>query len=308
MSTPEQRATDSPLNVKDASPANDEKKRCSCDIYDGNNDAKGYSWLGAGRGAIVMANIFLFQSLLALATEAAGCELGTPCENTIYGLRPASWVSNIQTFTSIGAALTMPVFGAVVDFSDYRRAAGLFTAGIMIAIQAVQIYTVPATWLTMLILQAVGVIFYYAQLVALYAYLPEMKRDVGEHKMAGFTSNFQLVQFASQAAFLVAIAAITIIMKNPGAVLTAQISQGLNTAVSLVFFGIGWLKYLGARKAVRAIPEGRSMLLEGFRNNFKTMIKIQKNFKKGLRWFFLALAFGQAAAQAITTLDRKSVV
>jgi len=302
MSTPEESAAHSPLDVKDASPANDDKKSC-CSIYDGNNDAKGYSWLGAGRGAITMANIFLFQALLALATDAAGCELGTPCENRVYGMRPASWVSNIQTFTSIGAALTMPLFGAVVDFTDYRRAAGIFTAGVMVAIQAVQIYTVPSTWLPMLILQAVAVVFYYAQLVSLYAYLPEMKRDVGEYKMAGFTANFQLVQFASQAGFLVIIAVITFVLKNPGAVLTSQISQGINTTICLVFFSIGWFKYLGTRKAVRTLPEGHSMLLQGFKNNFKTMINVHKNFKKGLRWFFLALAFGQAAAQAITTLS-----
>jgi MFS-type transporter involved in bile tolerance (Atg22 family) len=217
-------------------------------------------------------------------------------------MRPASWVSNIQTFTSIGAALTMPLFGAVVDFTDYRRASGIVTAFVMVAIQAIQIYTVPATWLPMLILQAVAVVFYYAQLVSLYAYLPEMERDVGQNKMAGFTGNFQTVQFGSQAAFLVVIAIIVFVTKSD-AVLTAQISQGINTATCLIFFSIGWFKYLGSRNAVRKLPKGHSLLLEGFRNNFKTMLRIHRHFKKGIRWFFLALAFGQAAAQAITTLS-----
>lgn len=145
----------------------------------------------------------------------------------------------------------------------------------------------------MLLLQAVAVVFYYAQLVSLYAYLPEMKRDVGQEKMAGFTSSFQSIQFGTQAGFLVVIAGIVFAVKS-GAVLTAQISQGVNTVCVSIFLSVGWLKYLGSRKAVRELPEGHSLILEGFRTNFKTMVNIQKHFKKGIRWFFIAIAFGQA--------------
>ena len=147
--------------------------------------------------------------------------------------------------------------------------------------------------LPMLLLQAIAVIFYYAQLVSLYAYLPEIERDVGQTKMSSFTSRFQTIQFGCQAGFLVVIAVI-IFASGSGTVLTAQISQGVNTVFVSVFLGIGWLKYLRPRDAVRELPEGHSIVLEGFRNNFKTMIKIQKHFKKGIRWFFLAIAFGQA--------------
>ena len=135
----------SALEVEAASPEEPKKKCCS--LFDGNTDATGYAWLGAARGTIVMANIFLFQSLLYLASEAAGCsEEDIVCDKEIYGLKPASWVSNIQTFTSIGASLTMPLFGAIVDFTNYRRAVGIATAAIMTAIQGVQIYTVSSTW------------------------------------------------------------------------------------------------------------------------------------------------------------------
>ena len=134
----------SALEVDAAAPEETKKKCCNC--FDGHRDATGYAWLGAARGALVMSNIFLFQSLLKLASDAAGCVDGGVCNNTIYGLRPSSWVSNIQTFTSIGAALTMPLFGAIVDFTKYRRACGIATAAIMTTIQAVQIYTVASTW------------------------------------------------------------------------------------------------------------------------------------------------------------------
>ena len=127
MSAPKE--TETPLEVGAASPE-DKRNCCSNNCsFGGNNDAKGYAFLGAARGAIVMSNIFLFQSLLYLATEAAGCEQGTVCEKQVYGLRPSSWVSNIQTLTSLMASLFLPCFGAIVDFTNYRRATGIATAG-----------------------------------------------------------------------------------------------------------------------------------------------------------------------------------
>lgn len=269
-----------------------ESKQC-CSIYKGNNDAKGYSWLAAGRGAIVMANIFLNASLLVLAKEAAGCELGEKCYTRVYGFYPSSWIANIASIASLVAGFFMPLFGAVIDYTDYRRAIGIITAGIMIVIQGVQIYTVEGTWFAMLLLQAVAVAFYFLNLVSVYAYLPEIAREFGEHTMASFTSNFQISQFGMQSLYLVLFAVITIIFK-PTTVRTGQISQAINTMTSLIFFGVGWFKYLGPRNAVRELPKGHSLLLKGFQNNFETMKSIQTHFKKGVRWFFLAVCFAQA--------------
>lgn len=155
----------------------------------------------------------------------------------------------------------------------------------------------------MLILQGVATVVYVLFLVPTYAYLPEIQRKVGEHKMAGFTANFIVVQFGSQALYLVLIAIVTILLpEGTSVVVVAQISQGINTFTCIVFFGLGWFKFLGARKAVRKLPEGRSLLLEGFRSNFQTMKNIQKHYKKGMRWFFLAISFSQAAAAAVTSL------
>ena len=123
----------------------DEKKKC-CDIFEGNTDAKGYAVLAAGRGAIVMANIVLTQSFLHLATEAAGCEAGTECNKRIYGQFPASWISNIAVFTGLVGAFMLPITGALVDYTDYRREVGAGLSAVMTIIQAIQIYTVESTW------------------------------------------------------------------------------------------------------------------------------------------------------------------
>ena len=122
-----------------------DKKPC-CNPYDGNRDALGYGVLAAGRGAIVMANIVLTQSFLYLATAAAGCVEGTECTNRIYGQYPASWIANIAVFTGLVGAFSLPITGAVVDYTDYRRAVGIGLSAFMTTIQAIQIYTVERTW------------------------------------------------------------------------------------------------------------------------------------------------------------------
>lgn len=273
----------------------------SLSFYDGHKDAEGYSMLGAGRGAISMANLFLNQSLLTLAYEAAGCELGEQCQNKVYGFYPSSWISNIPVIAGVTSAVLMPFFGAVVDHTDYRRGIGIFTAAFLTVVQAVQIYTVLDTWFVMTFFQALAIVLYFTQLVAIYAYLPEIGRDVGENVMAGFTGKFQGVQFGVQFLFLVIIAVVTF-FTGFGAVTIAQISQGLVTLACLVFFGLGWGKYIQKRKARRIVPEGSNMFKEAIKNNWATIKSMQKTYKKGMRWFFLAITFSQAAAQTAVSV------
>lgn len=279
-----------------------EGKRGFCSIYEGNNDAKGYSWLGAARGMISMANLFLNQSFLFLAYQQAGCELGEECFTRVYGFYPSSWITNVPVIAGITCGFVMPVFGAIVDFTDYRRALGILTAALVTITQAIQVYTVAETWFIMCLLQSLAVVFYFTQLCVLYAYLPDIARQVGEFTMAKFTSYFQIIQFGSQAGFLVVIAIVSVVM-NPSTVMVGQISQGLNAFSCIILFSVGWFKYLEPVNAVRKLPEGHNMITEGFKNNFKTLKEVNKHYKKGIRWFFLGLCFSQAAAQAIVTVS-----
>lgn len=268
-------------------------KKGFCSIYEGNNDAKGLSWLGSGRGMLSMANLFLNQAFLYLSYEQAGCVLGEECLVRVYGFYPSSWITNVPVIAGITCGIVMPIFGAMVDFTDYRRALGIGTAIVIIILQAVQVYTVAETWFIMCLIQAVAVVFYFMQVCVAFAYLPDIARDVGEFTMARFTSYFQMVQFGSQAFFLVVIAIVSVVWK-PTTAVVGQISQGLNAFSTLILFSVGWFKYLQPVKAVRKLPEGHNIITEGFKNNFKTLKEVNKHFKKGIRWFFLALCFSQA--------------
>lgn len=279
------------------------KKKC-CNCFDGNQDAIGYAVLAACRGTIIMSNVFMSSSLLWLASEAAGCgsEEQGACTKRIYGFYPSSLNANIALISGLLSAFLMPIFGAMVDFTPYRRAVGIASAVVITIIQAVQIYSVSSTWFPMLILQAIAGFFYQIQVVAVYSYLVDMARQLGEAKMNGFSSTFTSIQFSSQAGFLLIVTVISIVIKS-SSVVTAQISQGINTLCAILLFGFGWFKYMTPRPAAKELREGRSLLLAGFRQNLSTAKNVNSFFKKGLRWYFLALTFAEASASALVTLS-----
>ena len=165
------------------------KKKCCAPLsFEGNAEAKGYAILGTARGAVVMSNIFLSSSLIYLASEEAGCldangNVLEGCDNKTHGFRPPSLIANIAVISGLLSAFLMPYFGAIVDYTPYRRATGIGAALLLILIQGVQIGTVSATWFPMAILQAIAGFIYQVEVLATYAYLPEIARAVGEKIM-----------------------------------------------------------------------------------------------------------------------------
>lgn len=165
------------------------RQKC-CGWYDfgGSKLARGYCTLGLGRGPLVMSNIFLSTAFIYLASEEAGCldqegEIIDDCPNRVHGFKPASLVSTIAVISGLLAAFFMPLIGALVDFTPHRKAVGIWSVVAMILIQLVQAGTVSATWFPMAILQAIVGFIYQIQVLAVFSYLPETAREVGEDRM-----------------------------------------------------------------------------------------------------------------------------
>ena len=289
---------ESGLDVAAAAPADEPKKKQCCDIYEGCAMAQGYSWLGATRGMIIMSNIVFNVAIISLASVAAGCDAqataGNPCTNKIWGFTPSALISNTQVYAGIGAALFLPVAGAIIDTTPYRRTLGVVTAALITIIQAVQIGLSQSTWGPMYILQSISAVLYLVQVAPAYAYLPEIAKEKGHEKTTRFTSSFQAFQFGFQALFLVVIAIVGIgLGSRNSSVLTARISQGINTLGCLVAFSVGWFYYMPSRPAIRKRLEGKTAVGEGFSKVARTAKKVF-TFKKGLRWYFLSLLFAES--------------
>lgn len=109
-----------------------------------------------------------------------------------------------------------------------------------------------------------------------------------------------MTQFACQMTYMVIIIA-TGIALGADNVLIGQISQGLCVPVLIFLWGFGWFKFFPKVEAKRKLPEGENLYKAGFKQLYRTMWnKINSNYKNSLRWYFLALTFAEAGANAFT--------
>lgn len=140
-----------------------------------------------------MSNIFLSTAFIFLASKQADCldEEGKKpvddCPNEVYGFKPASFVANIAVISSVLSCVLMPLLGAVIDYTVHRRTVGAGAAALMIVIQALQVWLNVDTWFPMAVLQAFTGFVYQIEVLATYAYLPDMARMLGEEAMTRCT-------------------------------------------------------------------------------------------------------------------------
>mmetsp|Transcript_15205 Transcript_15205/g.18515 ORF Transcript_15205/g.18515 Transcript_15205/m.18515 type:complete len:481 (-) Transcript_15205:209-1651(-) len=281
-------------------------KPCStCFDLKRNAKVKGYTLEGAGRACVLMSNIFLSTSLIWLASEAADCvednTIVDDCGKKVYGFLPSSLITNIAVVSGVASAFFMPLIGAIVDYTEYRRSLGISSAIGIIAIQFIQVYTVSSTWFAMAILQAIGAFIYEVQVLSTYAYLPEIARELGESVMTTIASNFMAIQFGSECVFLIVIITISRVQETT-TVVTAQISQAICVILALLLWTMSW-KSLPSIGKNHEIPEGSNLVTVGFYQNYKTMKMIKKHYSRGLLWFYLAVAFAEAGANSFTTVS-----
>ena len=195
----------------------------------------------------------------------------------------------------------MPITGALVDYTPYRRAVGIVSGVLIVTIQAIQIYTVSSTWFPMAILQALAGFVLQVQLLATFAYFPSLATQVGQKTMANFTAKFQMIGFAAQAAFLIVVVVLSTAFEWDD-VFTAHISQAINVVWVGGAFYVGW-KLLPSAAARHTLPEHRSLLTAGFVQIWQTTKKINRHYGRGLRWFLLAVVFADAGANAFTVVS-----
>eukprot|EP00580_Thalassiosira_gravida_P006576 CAMPEP_0201633962 /NCGR_PEP_ID=MMETSP0493-20130528/7077_1 /ASSEMBLY_ACC=CAM_ASM_000838 /TAXON_ID=420259 /ORGANISM="Thalassiosira gravida, Strain GMp14c1" /LENGTH=531 /DNA_ID=CAMNT_0048105745 /DNA_START=119 /DNA_END=1714 /DNA_ORIENTATION=+ len=276
-------------------------KCCSVLRFEGNVEAQGYSLMTVARGGIIMSNIFLSTGLIKLASDSAGClETETECNAQIYGFRPTSLITMIAVVSGVLSAFLLPIIGAIVDYTPHRRMVGVFSALFITVVQGVQIWLTDATWFPMAILQAINGFMYMVQVLAVYAYLPDIGRHVGPTKMTWYSAVFTMCQFSSQATYLIINIGFQFGFKLKD-VAAAQVSQGFCVAWLFLTFVPGWNK-MPSVPALHPRPSGKSLARIGFGQNWKTVVGIHRHYKSGLRWFFLCVVFAEAGANAFTVV------
>lgn len=250
-----------------------------------------------------MSNIILSASLLYLAAEEAGCldeeteEIIDDCDNRINGFRPAALIANVAVATGLLAAFLMPVIGAVIDYSSHRRTLGIVTAALLVVMQGAQIGTVSSTWLIMSILQAIVGFVYEVSFMIYASYLPEMSRELGDKVFVTVNKNHFLCLFGGEVSYLFITVGVGTALDFDD-VRLAQFGMLVCFLITLTFFWMSW-RYMPSVPPQHELPEGRSLLLEGFRQNWMTCQRIQKEYKNGLRWFLLCVTFAEAGTTSL---------
>mmetsp|Transcript_6326 Transcript_6326/g.9597 ORF Transcript_6326/g.9597 Transcript_6326/m.9597 type:complete len:504 (-) Transcript_6326:29-1540(-) len=265
-------------------------------------DARGFQYFLMGHFPVIMSNVFLSSALIMLSYISAmeKCGDDTSCDGKIYGFKPSSLITIIATISGILSAFILPIFGAIIDFTNHRKVVGVSLAVLLTSIQAIQIMTNKQTWFPMAILQAINGFLFQALELTAFSYLPEIKRIVGESTMTAYTSRFYSFAFSTQSLYLMLVIGISSALGRDS-VETAQLGQIINVLMTGFFYVCGFYNFT-PKQSSRDLPEGHSLLVAGFKQVFTTTKDMCNHYPTTLTWFFLAVLVAEAAASAFTTV------
>jgi UMF1 family MFS transporter len=265
-------------------------------------DSLASSTIFAGSGA------FLITALLKLAKDAAGCELESlECNNTIYGMKPASLVSTLATVIGLSAAIMMPVVGAMVDTTPHRLRIGRILATMFCLCVFPTIFVSQETWFATSFMFAFLGFIGWLETMVLYAYLPELTAD--EDVMNRYTRFFTVSSFAVMVLYLALVIAISAGTGNllsdtsslEDEIFTARVAQSLSFCLGLVCFSISWGICFKKRPQNRTLGPNESVWTSGFAQLYRTSLKVHREYPT-LQWFFVAIALCDAGTHAIMIL------
>ena len=270
--------------------------------FDGNTEALGWALDSVARSVSFIASaVFLGTALITLSKEAAGCETAIPpgedripeCHNRIYGIKPSSLLSTYVTTLGILSACTLPIIGAVIDHTPYRRELGSISAFLQCCIIFLHIFIDDSIW----VLVAVFLIFFYfagsLHSLSIFAYLPELSDE--PDRLVRYTASFTMIQYASSAAFLISMVALLMLLGyDHDDVLSARVASAYSFIICCIFFGYSWIYLLRPRENFRPMPEGSTLCTVGFRKVFSSCRMIYERYKE-IQWFFISVSLGEAA-------------
>jgi MFS-type transporter involved in bile tolerance (Atg22 family) len=251
------------------------------------------------RGTILMSSLFMGPALLSLARNAAQ-EQCNDCgdDARIYGMKPSSLLSNIAIASGLFGAFILPLFGAIVDHTPYRRRVGIWSAVGLAAIKGVETIISARTWLFVALLQTISGALYFVHATATYAYTSDLTDNHTEQTK--YNVYYFVVLYVSTLVFLtqVLIVAFAIHTDDVG---TAKISQVIACLTSSICFAISWKWLFRERPALSAVPEGNTLLVAGFQKIAASSAMIANEFP-GLKWFMGAVISSESATAALITI------
>ena len=134
-------------------------------------EATGWGMDSAGRGPLNQVGSYVGSAILRLALRDAD-------GGKVYGFKPSSLLTLFTSVIGVVAAVMMPIVGAVVDHTRYRRAMGIISGVLSVAFIGGQIAISEDNWFTMLIIDACQTLVYLVHTTSVFAYLPDLSQQL----------------------------------------------------------------------------------------------------------------------------------
>lgn len=260
---------------------------------------------------LATTSIFLSTALVKMASIAAGCDLDDPneCDKKVYGLKPSSMLSVILMILGVASAIFMPLVGALLDTSNYRRAVGAASAFVLCILTFIQSFVSEQNWFPMLLLNVASAVTLTVNTCVALAYLPELSSD--EKKRAKYNTLIQLSFNLTMVVFLVGMTITSSLLQGDSiqvATWTARISLLITFATQILCYGIAWTRLFGPRKANSTSQIERKLesdsnrclsLTSGLRSLKRTILEVFQQ-RPEVRYFLFFRAFAQPAVYALT--------
>lgn len=276
------------------------KRYSILNLCDGNSEVKAWVWDSVIQGVFFMSLAFYASAIVGLAEKKAGCDRESEeevCEGKVYGVRPGAILTLITSIAGFLGSILMPLVGAIVDHTDYRRGIALWSAVAMLVMAGLQMLLSEETLLMCIIFMALGPIAMLVHIVTMFAYLNELTED--ERKLGQYMGLFVGIRSIAMLLFMLIVIAIsTSLIKVDTAdslqrdIATARISQGLIVLVAGFSFIPTFHHGIGPRAALSKCPPGSSLIGAGFRKLVRTTRGIVKTCP-AIKWYLLAnILFG----------------
>jgi MFS-type transporter involved in bile tolerance (Atg22 family) len=262
-------------------------------------EVAGWGMNSAGRGPLNQVGGYVGTAILRLATKAAGCK-SVNCNQKIHGFMPSSLLTLTTSIVGVIAAILMPIVGAVVDHTQYRRLMGILSGFLSVVLIGAQMGISESNWFIMLIIDAIQTFVYVVHTTAVFAYLPDLSLD--QEVISHYSSRFNMHQYASQFVFVLLIFIAGQVHGTDksieSTVWTARVGAAIAFSFGVVLIGYCWVFLFRPRPALSRVPPGSTLLTAGFKQVQGTMTVVWQKYRH-LRWFMISLLFSPEAGAGV---------
>jgi MFS-type transporter involved in bile tolerance (Atg22 family) len=258
-------------------------------------EATGWAMDAAAKGPLHTSATFLGPALIHMAAVSARNHCPDCSDDELYVffrfIRPSSVLAMSSMCVTLGAAVTLPFWGTIIDYSPYRKQIGALTAALLLLCTAVPIFLSSDNWPLVWVVQTILDYLYLLHNVIMLAYLQNLSTDATV--LATYTTRFTILQSVFVATYMMGLTCYATFASASNMEMSrvAHIVSLLNGSFLLYY---AWTFLLKERPRLHDMRLGASIFSSTVAELRTTMEHIVTHLP-ALKWFLWTLAFSPDA-------------